>query len=124
MTYLKKYGLRLAYTIASVLISVLLLTTLYYFDIVGANTYKILKVVVILINIFISSFILGGKVSSKGYLEGLKLAGIIIPIFFILSILTSQVIKLRIILYYLIVLFTSIFGSMVGISHRKDLVSK
>lgn len=124
MTYLKKYGLRLAYTIVSILISILLLTALYYFNIIGANTYKILKVAVILINIFISSFILGGKVSSKGYLEGVKLAGIIIPIFFILSILTSQVIKLRIILYYLILLFTSIFGSMVGISHRKDSSSK
>ena len=79
MTYIKKYGLRLIYTIISILISLLLVTCLYYFNIIGNNTYKFLKIIIILFNIFISSFILGKNSISKGYLEGIKLAIICFP---------------------------------------------
>ena len=119
MTYIKKYGLRLIYTIISILISLLLVTCLYYFNIIGNNTYKFLKIIIILFNIFISSFILGKNSISKGYLEGIKLAIIIIPIFFILTLITNEVFNLRSLLYYLIILITSTFGGMVGISKKK-----
>ena len=74
MTYLKKYGKRLIFTITSIIISLFLLTILYYFNIIGPNLNKVLKIVIILLNIFISSFILGKNTISKGYLEGIKFA--------------------------------------------------
>lgn len=120
MAYIKKYGLRLLYTLIALLISLLLLTTLYYFNIISTNTYKIFKVVILLLNIFFSSFILGKNAQNKGFLEGIKFATIIIPIFFILTILTDQVLELRMLLYYLIILFSSILGGMVGISRKKE----
>lgn len=120
MSYLKKYGLRLIYTIISILLSLFLITTLYYFNIINGTTYSILKIVIILLNIFISSFILGKKATSKGFLEGIKLSVIIIPIFIILALLTNEVLKLRVIIYYIIILITSTFGSMVGISRKKE----
>ncbi len=119
MTYLKKYGLRLLYTIISILLCLLFVTTLYYFDLINNNTYKVLKIIIILLNIFISSFILGKKAENKGYLEGLKLAIIVIPVFFILAILTKEALKLKILLYYFIITLTSTFGGMVGISKQK-----
>ena len=73
MTYIKKYGLRLLYTILSLLISILFLTTLYHYNLINQTTYNILKIIIILTNIFISSFILGQKTKIKGYLEGIKL---------------------------------------------------
>ena len=121
MTYLKKYGLRLIYTIISILISILIITTLYYFNIISSTTYNILKIVILLLNIFISSFILGKKANSRGYLEGIKLSIMIIPLLLILSLTLSLSLKPRILIYYLIISATSIFGGMVGISRRKDL---
>lgn len=120
MLYLKKYGLRLIYTIMSILLSLLVVTTFYYFDLINGTTYSILKIIIILLNIFISSFILGKKAINKGYLEGIKLAVIIIPIFIILALITKEVFKLRVILYYLIIFITSTFGGMVGISRNKE----
>lgn len=120
MAYLKKYGLRLIYTILFIILSLLLVTCLYYFNIISSNTYKFLKIIIILANIFISSFILGRKAINKGYLEGIKLAVIIIPIFIILTIITKETLKLKVILYYLIILITSTFGGMIGISKKTE----
>lgn len=121
MTYLKKYGLRLLYTIISILASILIITTLYYFNIISSGTYNVLKIVILLINIFISSFILGKKATSRGYLEGIKLSIMIIPLLLILSLVLSLSLKPRVLIYYLIIAVTSIFGGMVGISRKKNL---
>ena len=120
MTYLKKYGLRLLYTIISIVVSLALVSTLYYFNIISINTYKILKIIVLLINIFISSLILGRKAKNKGYLEGIKFAAIIIVLFLLTTLLTNNSMELKVIIYYLIILFTSTLGSMVGISKKKN----
>ena len=98
MTYIKKYGKRLLFTTISILLSLLAITLLYYFNIIGQNTNKVLKIIAILVNIFISSFILGKNTLKKGYLEGIKLALIIIPIFIIISLLTSSKIEIKAIL--------------------------
>lgn len=120
MTYLKKYGKRLIFTITSIIIFLFLLTLLYYFNIIGPNLNKVLKIVIILLNIFISSFILGKNTISKGYLEGIKFALIIIPIFIFISLITHSKLELKVILYYIIILITSILGSMIGINRKKE----
>lgn len=123
MTYLKKYGLRLIYTLIAIFIFLILSTTLYYFNIINNTIYKVTKIIIVLLSIFINSFILGKSANQKGYLEGLKLGTMIIPIFFILTLITSTPLKLRVILYYMIIMISSIFGSMVGISRKKELKS-
>ncbi len=112
-TYLKYLG----FTILSILICLLLISTLYYFNILGSGLVKFLRPLVIFINVFISSYILGKHTEKNGYLEGLKLGGIIIFTFFIISLLLFRnYFQLRLIFYYFIIIFISIFGSMVGIS--------
>lgn len=120
MTYLKKYGLRILYTFIIIIISLSIATALYYFNIINNVTYKVLKITLVLLSIFINALILGKNTQQKGYLEGLKLSLIIIPLFFALTIITKQPLKLRLLLYYLIILIASIFGSMIGISKKKD----
>lgn len=120
MTYLKLYGKRFLYTILSLFISLSLLTLLYYFDIIGENLFNILKVIILLFNIFISNYILGKKAQNKGFLEGIKFGSIIIITLFLLTILTSSAIRIRLILYYIIIMITSIFGGIVGISKKKE----
>jgi len=123
MKYLKKYGKRFLWTTISIIISITILTTLYYFNIINPTVYNYLKVFILLLNIFISSYILGKQTERYGYLEGMKFAAIMIIFFLIITLLTNVDIKLRLLLYYLIISITSIFGSMVGIS-KKDKNSK
>lgn len=120
MTYIKKYGKRLLFTMISILLSLLAITLLYYFNIIGQNTNKVLKIITIIINIFISSFILGKNTLKKGYLEGIKLSLIIIPLFIIIAIITSSKLEIKAILYYIIITITSVLGSMIGINKKKE----
>lgn len=120
MTYLKKYGLRILYTFLTIIILLTITTGLYYFNLINNNTYKILKIVIVIISILINSFILGKNTINKGYLEGIKFGLMIITIFFILTLVTSNSLKVSILLYYLILLITAIFGSMFGISKKKE----
>ncbi len=119
MKYLEKYGKRALWTIISIIISISILTALYYFNIIGQNVYNYLKVIVVLLNIFIQSYILGKQAEKHGYLEGIKFAGIMISIFLILSLLTKSRLRPRIILYYFIISMSSILGGIMGIS-KKD----
>lgn len=121
MTYLKKYGLRILYTFLTIIILLTITTGLYYFNLINNNTYKIFKIIIVIISILINSFILGKNSLNKGYLEGIKLGLMIITIFFILTLVSSNSLNLSILLYYFILLITAIFGSMFGISRKKDI---
>ena len=129
MTYIKRYGKRLIFTMISIIISLFssytytslfIVSLLYYFNLISPNINKILKIIIILVNIFISSFILGKSTTSKGYLEGIKLALILIPIFILTSLITSSPLKLKVLIYYIIIFITSILGSMIGINRKKE----
>ena len=93
----------------------LVLTILYYYDFINLGTYNILKLVILLFSTLISSIYLGTKAKQKGYLEGIKLALIIITLFIIPTIILSNF-SLKILIYYLIILITCSLGSMIGIN--------
>ncbi len=121
MSNLKKYSFHLLITLASIIITLLLTTILYYFNIINPSTYNILKIVSLLLVILINSIFLGKKAKSKGYLEGLKLSLLIIFIFIILTLLFTKTFHLKYLIYYIIIMITSILGGMLGISTRKEL---
>ena len=114
-----KYILRTAYTIVLIIFLSIILTTLYYFNLIGPITNKFLKIFIPIISIFINSFILGRKTLNKGYLEGFKLSLIFISIFLVSSLITKSF-SFKLILYYLIIIITSILGSMIGINTKKE----
>ena len=118
MGIIKKYSFHFLYTIISIIICLLIITTLYYFNIVSSNIYQVLKLTILLINISISGIILGKKAINKGYLEGIKLGSFFIILFFILTLLTKQEVNLRILLYDIIILITSILAGMIGINKK------
>ena len=119
MLYLIKYGKRLLWMIISLLLSLVFINTLYYFNFITTNTYKILEIIIFIINIFISTYILGKNTSKKGYLEGIKYSLIIISLFIVLTLLINEPFKLKILIYYLIIIITSILGSTMGINKKK-----
>ena len=113
MTTVKKYGFHFLYTILSIAICYLILTTFYYFNIISSNIYQVLKLIILLINILMSGIILGKKATNKGYLEGVKLGAFIIILFFILTLITGQDVKIRLLLYDGIIMITSILRSII-----------
>ena len=118
MEIIKKYSFRFLYTILSIAICLLIITCLYHFNIISSNVYQVLKLTILLINLLISGIILGKKATNKGYLEGIKLGSFFILLFFIMTLLTGQDLKIRLILYDTIILITTILGSMIGINKK------
>ena len=101
------------------LLVLLLLTVLNYYQLLPDGFYSFLKLMALLCTVFIQSFSLGKKTKKKGYLEGIKYGILLILILFLVTVLFSKW-QIRTLLYYLLILSTSTLGSMIGISFKKD----
>ena len=121
MTNLKKYLFQILITFISLFVLTTIITTLYYFNLINPTTYNILKIITLLLTLFVNSLVLGRKAKCKGYLEGIKLSAIVVVIFAILTLLLTKSFNIKYLLYYLIITITSILGSMIGISLKKEL---
>ena len=114
-----KYFKYLLYIIIPIIIGVIILTIFNYLGLFDSNIIKVFKIILILFSTFVSSYLLGRNSRNKGYLEGLKLGGLFILILFIINMMIGNF-KLYILLYYFIILITSVFGSMVGINLKRN----
>ena len=119
MKTIKKYFKNLLWLILSITISILILTSLYYFNIINSTAMSYLKIIIILINVYVHSYLIGKKSSKKGYLEGIKLSLSLILFFILLSIIMLAPIKINSFIYYLIIIITAILGSSMGINKSK-----
>ena len=117
---IKKYLYSYLYTFSIILITFILITTLNYFNIINTNTTNTLKIISIIISIFIGAFLIGKKSLKKGYLEGIKYSLIFIIFILILNLLFIKYFNLNLIIYYLIIIITSIFASTLGINFKKN----
>ena len=116
---LKKIINKLLYFIGITCIATFIITILNYFNILNDNTINILKILIPIIIISISSFQLGKTATKKGYIEGIKFGLIIISIFIIITIILKEI-SIKSIIYYLILLLTSTLSSMLGINQKKS----
>ena len=120
MEYLKNIGKSLIYTFSIIIISTFLVTILNYFNIIGSKILAILKILIILISMFIGGYIIGKTSKQKGWLEGIKLSGIIIIILALFNYLgLSQKFSVTHLIYYLILIISCTLGSMIGINRKK-----
>jgi len=119
MNYLKVLGKSFLYMISILFISIIIITLLNYFNIFGNKLVTIFKIAIALISVFVGGFIIGQSSKEKGWLEGLKLGLIVIAILFLINwIVLKQVWSIKNLIYYLILLTSSVFGSMIGISKK------
>jgi putative membrane protein (TIGR04086 family) len=122
MNYLKKLGISILYIISTILILTFLITFLNYFNIINDKIISIFKILIPIISLFIGGFIIGKKSKSKGWLEGIKLGIIFSILLLIFNFLAfSNSFKLKYLLFYLIIIISSIFGSMIGINRKKGI---
>ena len=116
MKYLKSLGL----FILSFLTSNIVITILSYFELLNINFIKVLKIITIISSCLISGIYLGLRSNKKGYLEGLKLSGIIIAIFTLLTLILKPIeFNKYTWLYFIIILFLEMISATIGIYKKK-----
>ena len=92
-------------------------------NLIGLN-YTITNLILLIFNV--SAFLLLGfkngiKSNIKGYFAGLKIGSLMLLILFLINLVISQkVFSLSLLIYYLILILTSIFGGMLGKAKKKD----
>ncbi len=109
----------------SILITILvltLLTTIFnYFNLIGPKIMAILKIIIPVLAFVIGGFIIGKRSPSKGWLAGLKLGLMFLIILILFNILgLNHKFKIADLIYYLILLGSTMFGSMIGINKRPN----
>ena len=119
MNYLKKIGKILGGTFLSIIILGLILNIFYYFDLISNNVYNISKMLIILISLFIYSYLLGKYSEKYGLIEGLKLGSFFLIIMILIKILINDSFSIRTILYIIIILLTTGIGGVLGINKKE-----
>lgn len=98
------------------LIYLTILVVLHYTGLLKLSSVSKINFVVSSIVMLILGISIGKKTSKKGYLEGIKIGLIIIGILFLLNTILYRTFSLYLLVYYLIILTSSIIGSMIGIN--------
>lgn len=96
----------------------LILTLLNYFNLLNHTVLTICKMIIPLLSIGIGGFISGKKMVKNGWISGL-INGLIITLFiFILSLIIKDF-EFKNLIFFIIIIITSTFGSMLGINAKK-----
>ncbi len=103
----------LLFNIIELFILLFFITILYYFNLINDKTFEVLKLIILLSSIFINSFILGKNTKNKSYIEGIKYGVLLIILLLLITIIFYKV-KIKLLIFYPLILITSILGSMIG----------
>lgn len=117
INYLKNIG----YIFAGIFVVTIIITILNYFNILNGTILNVFRIITIILSLFIGGYLTGLKANKKGYLEGIKFGSIMIIIVLLLNLLVfNNKFTLMNILYYLLLLFCSTLGSMIGIMRKSS----
>lgn len=116
---MKNYLIAIGYILISFILLVFIVNLFNYFDVLSGMPLKIIKMIIPVIAMLIGSIYLGKKSIKKGYLEGIKLGIIVVFLFFIFSFLgLDKSLSFSRIIYYIIIIITTMLGSMIGINKK------
>lgn len=119
MLTIKKFGLCLGLVIG-IFMSIMLFTTiLSYFNIISDSTTEIFKILSSIISLFVGGLILGKKSNKKGWLEGIKLSIGVIILMTLANYFIFDKFEAKILIYYLILIISTVAGSMIGINKKR-----
>ena len=120
MTNIKKYGALAGKFIVAFLVIAIVLSVMNYFFLAAKTTYIIGLTCLILI-FFILSFKEAKNSSARGIITGFKTGIFLILLLIIFNLIFYQSpFKFLRFIYYLILLFASLFGAIVGINTKKN----
>lgn len=119
MDNVKNYLIAIGYFLLVVAVFAIILTIFNYYDIVTNKLFKVIKVLIPSLALFIGGYKVGNNANKKGYIEGIKLSLIIIVILFMFSYLGFNAsFSISLILYYIILIISSMLGAMIGINKK------
>ena len=116
INYLKLFGYSLIYII---LVS-LILSLIYYFTNISYKNIGSIILFMTLIWFFVLGFKNGKMSKSKGYLAGLKMGLGFVLVLVIFNLIFLRSFKISLLIYYLLLLMSSILGGMFGINRKKN----
>ena len=111
--YLKCYG----YLFGMIIVMTLNLSLINYFVKIPSTVIKIL---IPIISLFISSVFLGKSIQEKGYIEGIKFGMGYLIVSMIIKVILGTGFNYKAVIIYILMLFSSIIGSMIGINTKKS----
>lgn len=114
MKYLKIFS----FTILSMFFLHIIPITLNYFCVISNKIANIFYIVIIFITCLLSGIVIGKKANNKGYLEGLKIGGMISVFFLLLSFIFKSNFTLIKIFFYLLIIVIPMIGSIIGINKK------
>lgn len=119
MNNVKNYLIAIGYFLLVVAVFAIILTIFNYYDIVTNKLFKVIKVLIPSLALFIGGYKVGNNANKKGYIEGIKLSLIVIVILFMFSYLGFNAsFSISLILYYIILIISSMLGAMIGINKK------
>ena len=119
--FIIKYLKSILFIFISILLFTVLIGTLSYFNILGNGTIKVFELIAIIISMFIGGIYLGKNSNKKGYLEGLKIGLFMIIFLFCLKLFGfNESFSLLSLIFYIIILISSILGSVIGINKKSS----
>lgn len=120
MSYLKKLGISILYIVSFILGLTFIFTLLNYVGLFNNTTINIIKIIIPIISMFVGGFVIGKRTGKQGWLEGLKLSLIFLVILTLFNYLgLKSSISLKVIIYYLMLMISTIFGSIIGVNKYK-----
>ena len=117
---IKKYLISYAYTLGIIIGGTFLITVLNYFNIFTSNLTNIIKLIIVIVSMFIGAFLLGKRSLKKGYIEGIKYSIVFIVLLVIINLLFVKEFNVKSINYFLIIIISSTFGSMLEINKKRN----
>ena len=111
-TYLKSY----AYLFSILIILTIILSILNYFLKLPVN---IIKIIIPIISMLLSSYFLGKNIKEKAYLEGIKYSVIYLLFITIIKIILKTSFNYKVVIIYFLLLFTGALGATIGINNQK-----
>lgn len=114
MKYLKTF----LFTILSMFLLHLIPITLNYFGVISNKITNVFNIIILFVVCFLSGIVIGKKANNKGYLEGVKIGGIISGFFLLISLVLKNKFTLIKIVFYLLIIVISIIGSIIGINKK------
>lgn len=121
MAYLKKLGLACLFCFGLILVLTFVLTLFNYINFINNGLFVFFMIFNLILSVFVGSFVLGKRALKKGWLEGIKFGALFLIIVALIDYLGfDYTFNVKFIVFSIIILVSSLFGGMVGISFRKE----
>lgn len=116
--YLKRFLICLGICFGSIIILSFIFTLLNYFNIMGTKIVNVIKVLIPLFSAMVGSYFFGKKAKKNGWLEGVKFGACLFVIFLLIDIILQEF-TYRGLIFYVVIMFSAILGSIVGINKKE-----